>query len=152
MEVDWTYRSKCDVEQSIKGWGERDDRMLRDRLDDAADRRPGAVNPIITTEFEIKTDSAGLGKWRGGIGVQKTSVLLDVEKTVISCICDRERAMVWASMAVCRRCCTSATGATTMHRSSPKAVIPMQLSAAMEMMPGWSITTRKTGFLTSNAA
>lgn len=53
------------------------------------------VNPIITTEFEIKTDSAGPGKWRGGVGVQKTSVLLDAEKTVISYICDRERAVVW---------------------------------------------------------
>ncbi|WP_281408615.1 MULTISPECIES: hydantoinase B/oxoprolinase family protein [unclassified Mesorhizobium] len=53
------------------------------------------VNPILTTRFEINTDSAGPGKWRGGVGVQKTSVLLEADKTVISYICDRERAVVW---------------------------------------------------------
>lgn len=53
------------------------------------------ANPILTTRFEILTDSAGPGKWRGGTGVQKTSVMLEAEKTVISYICDRERALVW---------------------------------------------------------
>ena len=53
------------------------------------------ANPILTTEFEILTDSAGPGKWRGGAGVRKTSLMLEAEKTVISYICDRERAMVW---------------------------------------------------------
>ena len=53
------------------------------------------ANPILTTEFEILTDSAGPGKWRGGVGVRKTSVMLEAEKTVISYICDRERAIVW---------------------------------------------------------
>ncbi len=52
-------------------------------------------NPILTTEFEILKDSAGPGKWRGGAGVRKTSLLLEAEKTVISYICDRERALVW---------------------------------------------------------
>ena len=37
----------------------------------------------------------GPGKWRGGAGVQKTSMLLDAENAVISYICDRERAVVW---------------------------------------------------------
>lgn len=53
------------------------------------------ANPILTTEFEILTDSPGPGKWRGGAGVRKTSVMLEADKTVISYICDRERAIVW---------------------------------------------------------
>lgn len=53
------------------------------------------ANPIMTTRFEVLTDSAGPGKWRGGAGVQKTSVMLEAENTVISYICDRERAVVW---------------------------------------------------------
>ena len=53
------------------------------------------ANPILTTEFEILTDSPGPGKWRGGAGVRKTSVMLAAENTVISYICDRERAVVW---------------------------------------------------------
>jgi N-methylhydantoinase B len=53
------------------------------------------ANPILTTEFEILKDSAGPGKWRGGAGARKTSVMLEAEKTVISYICDRERAIVW---------------------------------------------------------
>jgi N-methylhydantoinase B len=53
------------------------------------------VNPTRTLEFQIKQDSAGPGKWRGGAGVQKTSVLLDSENAVMSYICDRERAVVW---------------------------------------------------------
>jgi N-methylhydantoinase B len=50
---------------------------------------------MMTTRFEVLTDSAGPGKWRGGAGVQKTSVMLEAENTVISYICDRERAVVW---------------------------------------------------------
>ncbi|MCA1494243.1 hydantoinase B/oxoprolinase family protein [Ensifer sp. NBAIM29] len=53
------------------------------------------VNPTHTVEFQILRDSAGPGKWRGGTGVQKTSVLLDSESAVMSYICDRERAVVW---------------------------------------------------------
>jgi N-methylhydantoinase B len=53
------------------------------------------ANPILTTEFEILKDSAGPGKWRGGTGARKTSIMLEAEKTVISYICDRERAIVW---------------------------------------------------------
>ncbi|UHD43856.1 hydantoinase B/oxoprolinase family protein [Aureimonas altamirensis] len=53
------------------------------------------VNPTRTTEFQIKRDSAGPGKWRGGMGVQKTSLLLEAEGAVMSYICDRERAVVW---------------------------------------------------------
>ncbi|SIR39581.1 N-methylhydantoinase B [Rhizobium sp. RU35A] len=53
------------------------------------------VNPTHTVEFQILQDSAGPGKWRGGVGVQKTSLLLESEKSVMSYICDRERAVVW---------------------------------------------------------
>lgn len=53
------------------------------------------VNPTLTKEFQILCDSAGPGKWRGGVGVQKTSVLLESEDSVMSYICDRERAVVW---------------------------------------------------------
>lgn len=53
------------------------------------------VNPTHTVKFQIKQDSAGPGKWRGGVGVQKTSVLLKSEDAVMSYICDRERAVVW---------------------------------------------------------
>ncbi|EAR50104.1 N-methylhydantoinase [Oceanicola granulosus HTCC2516] len=53
------------------------------------------VNPTRTSEFQILRDSAGPGKWRGGCGVQKTSVLLESENAVMSYICDRERAVVW---------------------------------------------------------
>jgi N-methylhydantoinase B len=52
-------------------------------------------NPVLTTECEILKDSPGPGKWRGGAGVRKTSRMLEAEETVISYICDRERAIVW---------------------------------------------------------
>jgi N-methylhydantoinase B len=53
------------------------------------------ANPILTTEFNVLRDSAGPGKWRGGAGVRKASVMLKAEDAVISYICDRERAIVW---------------------------------------------------------
>ncbi len=53
--------------------------------------------PILTTEFEIVTDSAGPGRWRGGVGARKTSILGEAENTVLSYICDRERAVVWGT-------------------------------------------------------
>ncbi len=53
------------------------------------------VSPILTDEYQILTNSAGPGKWRGGAGVRKTSTLREADRTVISYICDRERAVVW---------------------------------------------------------
>ncbi|WP_062204785.1 hydantoinase B/oxoprolinase family protein [Aureimonas sp. AU12] len=53
------------------------------------------ANPILTTECQILTDSAGPGRWRGGVGLRKTSMMLKAENSVISYICDRERAIVW---------------------------------------------------------
>ena len=52
-------------------------------------------SPILTTEYQVLTDSPGPGKWRGGAGVRKASILREADKTVISYICDRERAVVW---------------------------------------------------------
>jgi len=53
------------------------------------------VSPILTNEYQILTDSPGPGKWRGGAGVRKTSTLREADRSVISYICDRERAVVW---------------------------------------------------------
>lgn len=53
--------------------------------------------PILTTEYEAITDSGGPGRFRGGVGVRKTSLLREGENTVISYICDRERAVVWGT-------------------------------------------------------
>ena len=53
------------------------------------------ISPVLTNEYQILTDSAGPGKWRGGAGVRKTSTLGEADRTVISYICDRERAIVW---------------------------------------------------------
>ena len=53
------------------------------------------VNPTRADEFQILQDSPGPGKWRGGAGVIKASTLLEADNTVMSYICDRERAVVW---------------------------------------------------------
>jgi N-methylhydantoinase B len=53
------------------------------------------TSPILCHEMEMVTDSAGPGKWRGGIGLRKTSTLGEADNVVISYICDRERAIVW---------------------------------------------------------
>lgn len=53
------------------------------------------ASPILTKEYQALIDSAGPGKWRGGVGVVKSTEILDVENTVISYICDRERSVVW---------------------------------------------------------
>lgn len=52
-------------------------------------------SPIITNEYQAMVDSAGPGRWRGGVGVVKSTTLLAVEKAVMSYICDRERSVVW---------------------------------------------------------
>ena len=51
--------------------------------------------PIVADEYQILCDSPGPGKFRGGAGVIKTSTLGEASNTVISYICDRERAIVW---------------------------------------------------------
>jgi len=51
--------------------------------------------PVRTDRFEIVTDSAGPGEWRGGVGLDKGGTILDVENCVFSYFCDRERSIVW---------------------------------------------------------
>jgi len=51
--------------------------------------------PVRTDRFEIVTDSAGPGEFRGGVGLDKAGTLLDVEQCVFSYFCDRERSVVW---------------------------------------------------------
>ena len=51
--------------------------------------------PVRTDSFEISTDSAGPGKWRGGLGLEKSGTFVEVEQCVLSYLCDRERAVVW---------------------------------------------------------
>jgi len=51
--------------------------------------------PVRTDKLEIVTDSAGPGEWRGGVGLEKSGTILDVENCVFSYFCDRERSVVW---------------------------------------------------------
>lgn len=51
--------------------------------------------PVRVEAMEIAIDSAGPGRWRGGVGLDKDSTVLDVEGAVISYFCDRERSVVW---------------------------------------------------------
>ena len=51
--------------------------------------------PVRTDRFEIVTDSAGPGEFRGGLGLDKEGTILDVEGCVFSYFCDRERSVVW---------------------------------------------------------
>ena len=51
--------------------------------------------PCRTDSLEILTDSAGPGEWRGGVVVEKKTTMLDVDRCVVSYICDRERAVAW---------------------------------------------------------
>jgi N-methylhydantoinase B len=53
------------------------------------------LSPILTTEHELLPDSAGPGKFRGGVGVTKGAVLTQAEDTVMSYLCDRERSILW---------------------------------------------------------
>ena len=51
--------------------------------------------PVRTDRFEIVTDSAGPGEFRGGVGLDKEGTILEVEGCVFSYFCDRERSVVW---------------------------------------------------------
>ncbi|HWK21888.1 MAG TPA: hydantoinase B/oxoprolinase family protein [Ureibacillus sp.] len=56
------------------------------------------LSPVITTKHEIITDSAGPGKYRGGVGVEKGGIITDVKSTVMSYCCDRSRSITWGIM------------------------------------------------------
>ena len=51
--------------------------------------------PVLTTCHELLVDSGGPGQYRGGMGVEKGVILRDIEKTVASYCCDRERSITW---------------------------------------------------------
>lgn len=51
--------------------------------------------PITITELSIKTDSAGPGKYRGGVGLEKGGILGPGRNTVMSYCCDRARSVTW---------------------------------------------------------
>lgn len=51
--------------------------------------------PVLTTGHELIQDSAGPGKWRGGLGAEKGGTLYSAERAVVSYCCDRERSVTW---------------------------------------------------------
>jgi N-methylhydantoinase B len=53
------------------------------------------LSPVLTTGHEIRTDSGGPGRFRGGCGVEKGAVLREAETTVMSYMCDRARSITW---------------------------------------------------------
>lgn len=53
------------------------------------------TKPMVIKRKEIVTDSAGPGKWRGGVGVLSEAVAASIgPKAVLSYCCDRERSVV----------------------------------------------------------
>jgi N-methylhydantoinase B len=53
------------------------------------------LSPVVVDDFTILIDSGGPGRHRGGLGVTKTATLTQADQTVLSYICERERAIVW---------------------------------------------------------
>jgi N-methylhydantoinase B len=51
--------------------------------------------PLLTTQHEIVTDSAGPGKYRGGCGLRKGGQMLECENSVMSYCSDRARSVTW---------------------------------------------------------
>jgi N-methylhydantoinase B len=51
--------------------------------------------PVLTTGHEIRVDSGGPGRWRGGCGVEKGGILTHARDTVMSYSCDRARSVTW---------------------------------------------------------
>lgn len=75
----------CNVTASVFGTG------LQSQPVEGQER----LSPIIVEEYKILKDSAGPGKYRGGVGASKVGRFTKVESAVLSCICDRERSVVW---------------------------------------------------------
>jgi N-methylhydantoinase B len=53
------------------------------------------LSPVLTSRHEIRTDSGGPGRFRGGCGVEKGATLTAAERTVMSYCCDRARSIAW---------------------------------------------------------
>lgn len=75
----------CNVTASVFGTG------LQSQPVEGQER----LSPILTNEYQILTDSAGPGKFRGGVGVIKSGTFTKAENAVLGYICDRERSVVW---------------------------------------------------------
>lgn len=59
------------------------------------------LTPVVTSQYEILTDSAGPGEFRGGCGVLKGGFLASLERTVMSYACDRARSInmgIWGGL------------------------------------------------------
>lgn len=78
-------RDGCNVTASVFGTG------LQSQPVEGQER----LSPIRTEAYQILTDSAGPGQFRGGVGAVKIGEYTNAEDTVLSYICDRERAVVW---------------------------------------------------------
>ncbi len=52
------------------------------------------TKPVMIRQSSIVTDSAGPGKWRGGVGIQTETGVHPASKVVLSYCCDRERSIV----------------------------------------------------------
>ncbi len=51
--------------------------------------------PITVTELAIRTDSAGPGRFRGGVGLDKGGIVGPSGNVVMSYCCDRSRSVTW---------------------------------------------------------
>ncbi len=78
-------RDGCNVTASVFGTG------LQSQPVEGQER----LSPIITEAYQVLTDSAGPGEFRGGVGVVKIGRYTDVSDAVLSYICDRARSVVW---------------------------------------------------------
>ncbi len=84
----WGGRMNCDgsgVTAAVFGTG------LQTQPSEGQER----LCPLMAEHFEILTDSAGPGQFRGGVGARKTSVIRGAEDAIISYFVDRERSVVW---------------------------------------------------------
>lgn len=75
----------CNVTASVFGTG------LQSQPVEGQER----MSPITMNSYQILTDSAGPGEYRGGVGVIKTGTFTKAENAVLSYICDRGRSVVW---------------------------------------------------------
>jgi N-methylhydantoinase B len=53
------------------------------------------LTPVVTICHEQLQDSAGPGKYRGGVGIIKGGILTKAERSVLSYCCDRERSITF---------------------------------------------------------
>jgi N-methylhydantoinase B/oxoprolinase/acetone carboxylase alpha subunit len=59
------------------------------------------TKPVLIRSTTIITDSAGPGRWRGGVGIATETELGPAAKTNLAYTCDRERSIVEGFSAAC---------------------------------------------------